>query len=135
MGIHDAAMTHILLATMVAKSCANRICTFFAQGAHLHGAAPEYHFVRESRRAKVWGLLLPVLCVGAAVIIRPFGWIAFLIYPLQLLRLTVRNPGSFKDRTKLAFFQLLARFPEGLGLVIFLRDRLLQLRPQLIEHK
>jgi GT2 family glycosyltransferase len=131
MGLHDAAMMHFGQWWRRAI----RAGYAYAQGAHLHGAAPEYHFVRESRRAMVWGLLLPVLCIGAAVAIHPFGWIACLIYPLQLLRLTFRNPGSLKDCARLAFFQLLARFPEGLGQVIFLRDRLLQLRPQLIEHK
>lgn len=131
MGLHDAAMTHFRQWWRRAI----RAGYAFAQGAHLHGSAPEYHFVKESRRAKVWGLLLPILCSGAAVMIRPFGWTAFLIYPLQLFRLTIRNPGSFKDRAKLAFFQLLARFPEGIGQVRFFRDRLLQLRPQLIEHK
>ena len=130
MAFHDAAMLHFrqwwrrTLRTGYA----------FAQGAYLHGAAPEYHFVRETCRAWIWAVLLPFFCIGAAVI-HPFGWLASLIYPLQLIRLTTQNSGSISDRAKLAFFQLLARFPEALGQVLFFRDRLLQLRPQIIEHK
>src|SRR3981081_3290720 len=131
MALHDAAMTHFRQWWRRAF----RAGYAFAQGAHLHGAAPEHHFVWESRRAWIWGLLLTLLCIGAATSIHPFGWILCLVYPLQLMRLTAHNSGPLGDRASLAFFQLLARFPEGLGQIIFLRDRLLQLRPRLIEHK
>jgi hypothetical protein len=69
------------------------------------------------------------------VAFHPIGWVAFLIYPLQLLRLINNGEGPVRDRIRLASFQLLARFPEGLGQLAFLRDRLLKLRPKLIEHK
>ena len=131
MAVHDAAMLH--LRQWWRRSM--RAGYAFAQGAHLHGTLPERHFVRESRRAWVWGLLLPLFCIGAAAVVHPFGWISFLIYPLQLMRLTVRSSGSLRDRARLASFQLLARFPEGLGQIVFLRDRLLKVRPRLIEHK
>jgi GT2 family glycosyltransferase len=36
----------------------------FAQGAHLHGAPPEKLWVWESRRAWVWGMLVPVAWPG-----------------------------------------------------------------------
>jgi GT2 family glycosyltransferase len=131
MALHDAAMMHFRQWWRRAF----RAGYAYAQGAQLHGTAPEHHFVWESRRAWIWGLLLPLFCIGTAAVVHPFGWIAFLIYPLQLMRLTAHNSGSLGDRASLAFFQLLARFPEGLGHIKFLRDRLLQLRPQLIEHK
>jgi len=54
---------------------------------------------------------------------------------MQLVRLTINNTGTASDRARLACFQLLARFPEGLGLAMFWRDRLLHRRPQPIEHK
>ena len=34
---------------------------------------------------------------------------------MQILRQTARNPGPLRDRALLGFFQMLARFPEGLG--------------------
>lgn len=131
MALHDAAMEYFRQWWRRAF----RAGYAFAQGAHLHGAPPERHFVWESRRAWLWGILLPALCVLTGVVFNPYGWLAIAIYPLQLLRLISHGSGSLRDRVRLATFQLLARFPEGLGQIAFQRDRLLQLRPRLIEHK
>ncbi|KRQ94737.1 glycosyl transferase [Bradyrhizobium jicamae] len=131
MAYHDAAMLHFRQWWRRAF----RAGYAFAQGAHLHGSTPDRHFVWESRRAWIWGLLLPLLCTSAGFVLHPLGWNAFLIYPLQLLRLIANGSGSARDRVRLATFQLLARFPEGLGQLAFLRDRILRQRPQLIEHK
>jgi hypothetical protein len=46
------------------------------------------------------------------------------------MRRTVRNPGPLSD-----LFQALARFPEGLGQVRFMRDRLIGPHAYLIEYK
>jgi glycosyltransferase involved in cell wall biosynthesis len=131
MALHDAAMLHFGQWWRRAQ----RAGYAFAQGAHLHGAPPERHFVREARRALGWGLALPLAAIIATIALPRFGWIGWLVYPMQLARLSVNNPGSASERARLAFFQLLARFPEGLGLAMFWRDRLLHRRPQLIEHK
>jgi hypothetical protein len=58
-----------------------------------------------------------------------------LIYPLQVLRQTARNRGPLRHRALLALFQVLARFPESLGQIKFMRDRLLGRRARLIEYK
>lgn len=107
----------------------------FAQGAHLHGAPPERHFVWESRRAWLWGIWLPVICLVVGLAFGPWGWVTWLVYPLQMLRLTVRNAGPLRQRTLLAAFQLLGRFPEGFGQFKFLRDRLLGHQTAIIEYK
>jgi GT2 family glycosyltransferase len=107
----------------------------FALGAYLHGAPPERHFVWESRRARLWGLWLPLICLAAAVLLWPWGLTAWLIYPLQILRQTARNAGTLTDRAKLALFQTLIRFPEAIGQLKFMRDRSLGRRAQLIEYK
>ncbi|SIO46383.1 Glycosyltransferase, GT2 family [Bradyrhizobium erythrophlei] len=131
MALHDAAMLHF--GQWWKRT--TRAGYAFAQGSHLHGAPPERHLVREARRAMVWGLVLPLACLMATIAFLHFGWIAWLVYPMQLARLSINNPGPPSDRVALAFFQLLARFPEGLGLAMFCRDLLLDRRPQLIEHK
>jgi hypothetical protein len=106
----------------------------FAEGAHLHGAPPERHWVWESRRAWLWGIGLPLLCLTAGLMI-PWGWASFVIYPLQMLRQSLREVGSFRQRITKSFFQLLGRFPEALGQLQFLRDRLSGRIPALIEYK
>jgi GT2 family glycosyltransferase len=106
-----------------------------AQGAYLHGASSERHFVWESRRAWIWGIWLPVGCLAAGLMFGPWGWAAWLIFPLQMLRQMARNPGSLSDRATLALFQVLARFPESWGQIKFMRDRLFGRQAHLIEYK
>jgi glycosyltransferase involved in cell wall biosynthesis len=131
MTLHDAAMTHI------GQWWRRTIRTGygFAQGTHLHGAPPERLWLWESRRAWLWGILVPFACLTAGVAFSPWGWAACLIYPLQILRQMVRNPGPPRQRAVLALFQLLARFPEVWGQVKFMRNNLLDRHAGLIEYK
>ena len=87
MTVHDAAITRF--GQWWRRAVRAGYC--FAQGAYLHGAPPERHFVWESRRAWLWGIWLPVACLGAVMAFGPWGWVTWLIYPLQMLRLMVRN--------------------------------------------
>jgi glycosyltransferase involved in cell wall biosynthesis len=109
----------------------------FAQGAHLHGAPPERHWVWESRRALIWGLWIPIFCLFVASIFGPWGLLAFFVYPLQLLRRFrhASGPGPVTLRLKFVYFELLARFPEAMGQLKFARDRLLRRQGSLIEYK
>ncbi len=131
MTLHDAAMTRFSQwwRRMLRSGFA------FAQGAYLHGASPERHFLWESRRARLWGLWLPLACVAASLSLWPMGLVAWLIYPVQIVRQIVRNSGSLQDRSTIAFFQLLGRFPEAQGQIKFLLDRLFGNRARLIEYK
>jgi glycosyltransferase involved in cell wall biosynthesis len=131
MTLHDAAITKFRQwwLRMVRSGHA------FAQVSRLHGAPPEQFWVWESRRTWVWGVLFPLASVAAMLW---FGWpgiVVLLIYPLQLLRRMARLPGSLRSRWKVAFFELLARFPESLGQMKFLRDRLIGSRGGIIEYK
>ena len=131
MTLHDAAMTRF--GQWWRRSV--RAGYAFAQGAYLHGAPPERHWVWESRRAWLWGVWLPLACLAVSVMFPPWGLAAWLFYPLQMLRQAVRNPGQLSDRAVLAFFQVLGRFPEGFGQLKFLRDRLLGAQTALVEYK
>jgi len=131
MALHDAAMTHF--GQWWARAVRGGYA--FAQGASLHGESPEHHWVWESRRAWIWGVWLPLACLAAGLAIGPWGWAAWLVYPLQMLRQTLRNPGQLRERMLLATFQLLARFPEAWGQIRFMRDRLLGRIPRIIEYK
>ena len=72
MTLHDAAMTRFGQWWKRAV----RAGYAFAQGAHLHGAAPERHWVWESRRAWLWGIWLPLVCLAVSVMFSPWGWAA-----------------------------------------------------------
>jgi len=107
----------------------------FAEGAHLHGAAPERHFVRETRRALAWGALLPVAIVLASCFL-PAAAALLLIYPAQWIRLGRRfaaqgGPAPWRH----AFFLILGRFPEAQGGIKFLLARASGRAGALIEYK
>lgn len=131
MALHDAAMLHFGQWWRRAR----RSGYAFAQGHHLHGGPPERHFAREVRRAVIWGLLLPLAIVVITAALTWFGLLALLVYPLQFVRLAAINRGSPLSRARMALFQILSRFPEGLGVAMFWRDQLLHRPPRLIEHK
>jgi hypothetical protein len=131
MAFHDAAITRFR--QWWRRSM--RTGYAFAQGAYLHGARPERHGVWESRRAWLWGIWLPLAFFAIGLAFGAWGWIVWLIYPLQMLRQATRNSGPPKQRILLALFQTLSRFPEAFGQVKFLRDRLGGRQSRLIEYK
>ncbi len=100
----------------------------FAEGAALHGDGPEQHWVRETRRAMVWGMWLPIIGL-ALVLIHPAGLLVYLAYPLQVVRLAAR------DGLLPAFFNVLGKFAEALGAVRFYLNRIRRKRSGLIEYK
>lgn len=131
MTLHDAGMTRLRQWWLRIK----RSGYAFAEGAHLHGAPPERHRIRESRRAWAWGLVLPLGIAGAVVALGLWAALLLLIYPLQVLRQFIRLPGSAGDRGLMAAFQVLGRFPEVMGQLQFVRDRVLGRSGRLIEYK
>ena len=107
----------------------------FAEGAALHGAEPERHWVRESRSALAWGLVLPLAVVGGAVWLSPWCLMGSAIYPLQMVRLGARRGGPFRSRVARAVFLVLGKFPEAAGELRFFALRAIRSQPALIEYK
>jgi glycosyltransferase involved in cell wall biosynthesis len=128
---HDAAMTRF----SQWWQRTTRSGYAFALGAHLHGTRPERHWVWESRRAWFWGFLLPLSCLAMGLTYPPWGWTTLLIYPTQMLRQSLRQPGRPVDRATLALFQILARFPEAWGQIRFAHDKFAARQARLIEYK
>jgi hypothetical protein len=60
---------------------------------------------------------------------------AWLIFPLQVFRQTMRNSEPLIDRATIAFFPMLGRFPEAIREIKFMCDRLFGRQPRLIEYK
>ncbi len=131
MALHDAAMTHF----GQWWKRAIRAGYAFAEGAHLHGAPPEMHYVRESRSAWIWGVGFPVLIVSLAIWLGAWGLAMLSIYPVQVVRLALRDRRSVRDNWWRALFLVLAKFPEAKGQLKFLYNRLAGKTARLIEYK
>lgn len=131
MTTHDAAMTRFSQWWRRAM----RAGFAFAAGAELHGDPPERHWVRETRRALLWGVAIPAGCLLATALAWPWGAAAWLIYPLQMFRLALRPGRPPGERALLALFHTLARFPEAQGVITFRLRQRQGRRPQLIEYK
>ncbi|WP_256659509.1 glycosyltransferase family 2 protein [Pseudomonas sp. H9] len=131
MTLHDAGMTRF--SQWWQRSL--RAGYAFAEGAFLHGAAPERHWQRESRRAWLWGLGIPLLTLLASVLLGGWGLLLLLIYPLQTVRLARRGGRSARENWLQAVFLVLGKFPEMLGQVKFLLNRFGAGKAVLIEYK
>jgi GT2 family glycosyltransferase len=124
MVLHDAALTRFAQWWRRTRRAGHA----FAEGAALHGARPERHWVAETRRALFWGAGLPVLVLLAGLI-HPAGWLLALAYPAQIVRLARRGGGTW------AVYSVLGKFAEAQGALGYWADRLRGRRRGLIEYK
>lgn len=125
MVLHDIAMTRF--GQWWARS--RRTGYAYAEGAHLHGAPPERHYVRETRRALIWGAGLPAAAILGAIA-SPWSLALLLAYPLQIVRL-MRRGDDFARATLLT----VGKFAEALGALDFQWTRIRRTEKRLIEYK
>jgi GT2 family glycosyltransferase len=123
---HDAAMTRF---TQWWKR-SMRAGYAFAEGAWMHGALPERHWVKETARAAVWGGLYPAVILLAVLVVGQLGLLGLLVYPLQVVRLA-RGPGGWRR----AVFLTLGKFAECAGVVRFYLGRWARRPGAIIEYK
>ena len=105
----------------------------YALGADMHGKSPEQHRLRETRRIWLWGAGIPVGILLAGII-NPLSFICFLIYPLQIFRIAIKNR-QLNANWSYAFFVTLGKFPEIQGQLKFLFDKTTKARSVIIEYK
>ena len=128
---HDAAMTRFGQWWKRSRRAGHA----FAEGAALHGAPPERHWVRETRRALAWGAALPVGIMALALVAPWLAFVAALAYPAQLLRLAVKGAPDGIGRWRFAAFTLLGKFAEAQGALSYYRSRLRGTKTALMEYK
>lgn len=131
MALHDAAMTRLgqwWRRTMRAGFA-------YAEGVRLHGAPPERHWVRESRSAWAWGMVLPLVLLVLLALFGPWAVLGALLYPLQVLRLVAKSARGQRGRWVRAFFLVAGKFPEAIGQAKSGLMRLRRQQPVLIEYK
>jgi len=132
MALHDVAMSRFSQWTKRAMRAGHA----YAEGSQLHGAPPERMGVRESRRIVAWGLILPALAIAAAPFAGPLSLALLLAYPLNVVRIARRLQREGESRPwTLAFFLMLAKFPEAVGWLRFHWGKLTGNRSAIVEHK
>jgi len=130
MTLHDAAMSRF------AQWWRRMI-----RGGHAFGEVSRLHFrsakgiwIRETVRALVWGLVLPLVIIMLGLA-NPLLFAGFLVYPLQIARIAAREGWSSMDSWKFAVLMTLAKFAEAYGIVRYYLLMVFRSRSGIIEYK
>jgi len=106
----------------------------FAEGMYMHGCEPERYRVIECVRVWLWGFLIPISILILSVY-RPILLLLLLLFPLQILRLTLKSSSISIIHLQSAFFVTLGKFPEFQGQIKFLLNKLMNKKSKIIEYK
>ena len=134
MTLHDAAMTHFNQWWRRAV----RGGYGYALGKTMHGRGPERHCLRETRSIWFWGLVVPVLALGAGWSTWGLSLILLCGYPALGWRVYryMRGRGfPLADSRLYAAFCVLAKFPQLQGVLRFWYRRIRTKPVQIIEYK
>lgn len=141
MTLHDAAMTRF------GQWWKRTVRTghAYAEGAWLHGRSPERYNVRQVVSAMLWGLIVPLMIIGAAVAAAGglmAAWILVFIllagYVRLVWRVRRRNIAEgYEPRlaSMATGFMLLSKPAHVVGILRFVLNRLLRRQSTLIEYK
>jgi len=131
MTLHDAAITEF---SQWWKRTV-RAGYAYAEGSRLHGAAPEHHWVNESRRAWIWGGILPALWL-IALLACPLVFIALTgLFAVQYFRLLSKHKHLGNFSSVYVKYLMLGKVAEMYGQLRYTWHRLLNVKSTLIEYK
>jgi GT2 family glycosyltransferase len=130
MALHDAAITKFSQFWNRTK----RTGYAFAEGAAMYGSGPERFGIAGTRRAIIWGLMLPFAIIMSVLLFGNWALSLLLVYPLQVVRLAIRD-GADQGAWERAALLTIGKFAEALGVVTFMWRRLRGRQAKLIEYK
>jgi GT2 family glycosyltransferase len=111
----------------------------YAEGSALHGKTPERHFVRQTRSIFLWGIVLPLLTVAMAWPTRGLSLALLggylLLYQRTRRYYVVQRGWPAADARLYAFWIVLAKFPQAVGLLRYRLGRLADRPSPVIEHR
>jgi glycosyltransferase involved in cell wall biosynthesis len=134
MTLHDAAITRFKQWWTRTK----RSGYAYAQVSALHGSEPEQFWVADTRRALLWGLLLPAVVQGLALPTLGLSSMLLGVYPLRAARIAraARERGLPADAARYWSLHCVgASFPQAVGIVSYHLERLRGKAPTIIEYK
>ena len=104
----------------------------------MHGLSPQRHNMKPVASILVWAMLLPLLMAVIAVLTHGWGAFGLLVYPVQWLRIRKRALRGGCPRHlagRYAFLILTGKFAECVGVMLFVKARLLGRTQRIIEYK
>lgn len=131
---HDAAMHRFIEWWRRAKRTGHA----YAQVADLHGDSEERYFVRDCRRVWIWGLAIPAIALGLALVTRGWSLLLLAAYPLQFVWIGlkgVQRGWAAGDAMIYAFFTVITKFPALEGMLAYYWRRMRGRTPTIMEHK
>ena len=133
MTLHDAAMTNIRQWWNRAKRAGHA----YAEGYYLHGRSKEKFRQKQVLSILVWGFFIPIMTLILSLYNINY-LILFLLYPLQVLRLTANNQLNLATVSQAGYYSLSnvgSKFPQVAGVFKFILNKLQDRRATLIEYK
>ena len=131
---HDAAIMHFAQWWTRTK----RSGYAYAQVSALHGAQAERFWVKDTRRALFWGMLVPALVPALALPTLGLSSLLLGAYPLRALRIARHAHARGVSRADARYWALHcvgASVPQAVGIVSFHVERLRGKDPTIIEYK
>lgn len=116
----------------------NRRCGHaYAEGAWLHGRSPDRHWVKDSWRTWVWGLVLPLVAVLFAWPTQGLSLLLLVGYPLLTAKIYLKERDKLGHRPTViyALSCVIGKFPLVLGQIQFHLNRLKGQTTRLVEYK
>ncbi len=110
----------------------------YAEGAWLHGASPERHWVKETTSIWLWGAIVPLTILFTAFFTKGLSLLLLIGYPLIAYRIyKYMFKRGYDGRSALlyAFSCVIGKFAQMQGQLQFHITRLLGKQSRLIEYK
>jgi glycosyltransferase involved in cell wall biosynthesis len=133
MTLHDAQMTQF--SQWWKRSV--RAGYAYAEGAFLHGAPPERHWVKETRSIRFWGMIIPCISLLTAWSTHGLSLVLLASYPAMIHRIyryTRKLERTHQEALLYSVFCVLAKFPQAQGQIRFYWGKLFKQPSQLIEY-
>ncbi|MDO8825459.1 glycosyltransferase family 2 protein [Methylophaga sp.] len=133
MTLHDAAMTR--LGQWWKRN--QRAGHAFAESYAIHGQSAEKFRRSECKSILFWAAILPIGILGLSFW-QPYSLLLLLIYPLQVIRLTIRYQSRFQNLKQPFWYALsnvVGKWPQLFGMLEFKKNSLRGVRSRLIEYK
>lgn len=133
MTLHDAAITRFPQWWKRAVRSGHA----YAQGYSLHSKDGQGYYFKESLRSWLWGGGLPASVLILTIAIHRGYLLLPLVFLAQFLKITIYSNKRFKNKKKsmvYSFFTIIAKIPQFIGQLIFLKKKIFGSGYSIIEY-